>query len=92
MNNIECTKEGLSAHQLEFKTGTERERIGKRIREIRTEEGLSAYQLEFKTGLKRQNIERIELGKYSTGIDILGKIADALGYEIDFVKKKSTEN
>ena len=32
------------------------------------------------------NIARIESGKYSTGIDLLSKIGDALGYELDFVR------
>lgn len=66
---------------------TDRERIGKRIVEIRKEKGLSSYELAELTGLKQPNIMRIESGRYSTGLDLLSKIANALGYEIDFVRK-----
>jgi len=62
-------------------------KIGTRIMEIRKRKNLSQEQLAELAGLKQQNIARIELGKYSTGIDILGKIADALGCDIDFIEK-----
>ncbi|WP_277099120.1 helix-turn-helix domain-containing protein [Coprobacter secundus] len=64
---------------------TDRERIGKRIAEIRKEHGLSQAKLAELTGIAPGNIARIELGKYSTGIDILSKIAGALKKRIDFV-------
>jgi len=49
--------------------------------------GISTYKLAEFTGLKQQNVSRIELGRYSTGIDVLGKIADALDCSIDFIEK-----
>lgn len=64
-----------------------RERIGKRIAEIRKQKGISQAQLSELTGIAPGNIARIELGKYSTGIDILSKIAQALNYRIDFVEE-----
>lgn len=64
---------------------TERERIGARIKELREEKGLSVQELAERTGLIRNNIYRIESGLYSTGIDILAKIATALDKKIDFV-------
>lgn len=63
----------------------ERERIGKRIAELRNEQGISTYKLAKLTGLNQPNITRIEKGRYSTGLDILSKIAKALGKKIDFV-------
>lgn len=36
-------------------------------------------------GIDAANLSRIEKGKYSVGIDILSKIAAALGKKIDFV-------
>ena len=66
---------------------TERERIGLRIREIMNDKNISTYKLAELTGIKQQNISRILLGKYSTGIDILSKIGDALNYRLDFVVK-----
>jgi len=65
-----------------------REIIGKRIAEIRKSKGLTCNQLAEITGLTQGNLSRIELGMYSTGIDILGKIADALGCDIDFIEKR----
>lgn len=62
-----------------------RRRIGKKIRSLREEEGLTLDELAEKTGLLKQNISRIELGKYSTGLDILSKIAAALGKHVDIV-------
>lgn len=65
----------------------ERERIGKRIAEIRKSKGLSQAKLAELTNIAPGNIARIETGKYSTGIDLLSKIADALGYKLDFIEK-----
>lgn len=64
----------------------DRERIGKRIAEIRKQKGISQAQLSELTGIAPGNIARIELGKYSTGIDLLSKIAKALNYRVDFVE------
>ena len=48
----------------------DRERIGKRIAQLRMEAGISQYKLAELTGLAPGNIARIETGKYSTGIDL----------------------
>lgn len=66
---------------------SERERIGKRIAEIRKIKGLSQAKLAELADIAPGNIARIETGKYSTGIDLLSKIADALGYKLDFIEK-----
>jgi len=65
----------------------ERERIGKRIAELRSEKGLSQAKLAELSGVGYSHIARIEKGYYSVGIDVLAKIAGALGVELDFVKK-----
>lgn len=65
----------------------ERERIGQRIAEIRKEKGISQAKLAELTGMAPGNIARIETGKYSTGVDLLSKIANALNYKLDFIKK-----
>ena len=54
----------------------DRERIGKRIAEIRKSKGLSQTKLAELTDIAPGNIARIEKGRYSTGIDLLSKIAD----------------
>ena len=61
----------------------ERIRIGNRIKEIREEKMLSML-----TGIDAANLCRIEQGKQSVGIDVLSKIANAMGYKIDFVELK----
>lgn len=65
----------------------EREKIGKRIAELRHEKKLSQVQLAELSGVGYSHIGRIELGRYSVGIDTLSKIAEALGVELEFVKK-----
>lgn len=59
-----------------------REQIGQRIAQLRKDKGLTQEQLSAMTGLDRANIAKIENGRYNTGIDIIGKICDALGVEI----------
>lgn len=63
-----------------------RERIGRRIAEIRAESGLSTRQLADMCGVNFSNIGKIERGAYNVSIDILSKVSIALGYEIDFKK------
>lgn len=64
----------------------DRERIGKRIREIREKQKMEAKELALRAGIDASNVCRIEQGRYSVGLDILSKIANALGYQVDFVK------
>lgn len=69
-------------------TGTrhkDRARIGERIRQIRMDRGMEARDLARLAGVDADNLCRIENGKYSVGLDILSKIAAALGKKIDFV-------
>lgn len=63
----------------------ERLRIGKRIADLRKEQGMSQKQLGEAVGMHQPNIARIENGQYSTSIDTLARIADALGRHIDLV-------
>ena len=65
---------------------TERQRIGKRIREIREGKNIEAKVLAKLSGVDAANICRIEQGKHSVGIDVLSKLANALGYKVELVK------
>lgn len=47
--------------------------------------GMEARDLARLAGVDAANLCRIENGKYSVGLDILSKIAAALGKKIDFV-------
>lgn len=63
----------------------ERERIGARIRQIREEKGMEAKQLALLADIDAANLSRIEKGRYSVGLDILTRIAHALGAKVDLV-------
>lgn len=65
-----------------------RERIGLRIKELREQEGLSRVELEKRCGIRNSHICRIEQGLYSTGIDHLAAIGEAMGYRLDYIKNE----
>jgi len=70
----------------------ERVRIGARIRELRKEKNIEAKILAQIANIDAANLSRIEQGKYSVGLDVLSKIALALGAKIemnDFVDPKN---
>lgn len=64
----------------------ERQRIGQRIKEIREGMKIEAKVLAKLSGVDAANICRIEQGKHSVGLDVLSKLANALGYKVDLVK------
>ncbi len=63
----------------------ERQRIGKKIRQLRESKGIEAKQLAILTGIDAANLSRIEQGRYSVGLDILSKVSQALGVKVDLV-------
>lgn len=63
----------------------ERERIGRRIADLRKEKGLTQKELAEAAGLDRTNITKIEAGKYNISIDILSKVANVLECHFDIV-------
>lgn len=65
-----------------------REDIGKKIAQLRKEKGLTLKEMSELTKLDYSNISKIERGRYNVGIDILGKIADALNVDIELVEKE----
>lgn len=60
-------------------TQEELDEIGKDIRAIRLQRGMSQTELAAAAGITIANMSRIEAGKLSVGLDILNKIASALG-------------
>lgn len=71
----------------------ERVRIGKRIRELRKEKNIEAKTIAQFANIDPANLSRIELGRYSVGLDVLSRIAHALGAKIelsDFVEPQKT--
>ena len=67
---------------------TERERIGKRIAELRHAAGISQEKLAELSGVGSSHIARIEMGRYSVGIDTLAKIAQVFRMQLDFIDVK----
>lgn len=63
----------------------DRVRIGSLIRKIREARGIESRDLARLSGIDAANMSRIENGKYSVGLDILSKIAAALGKKVDLV-------
>lgn len=63
----------------------ERARIGQRIAKLRKQAGMTQAQLADKCGMQQSNIARIENGRYGITIDVLARIAQALGKRIDLV-------
>lgn len=70
----------------------ERKRIGNRIKELRQKRGLTAKQLGEFSGIAPCNISRIESGLYSTGFDMLTKIANALGCHVDLIEEDTPKH
>lgn len=59
-----------------------RKMVGERLKTLRTMQRLSVRDLAEKTGINISNISRIENGKISPTLDVLDKLAQALGTTI----------
>lgn len=66
---------------------SELEKIGAEIKAIRQSYGLSLRDLASKVGITYQSLNKIENGRYNTGIGNIYRILDALNCEI-IIKKK----
>ena len=64
-----------------------RKRIGCKIAKIRESKGLTQQELAEFANIRGNNISRIELGKYTIDVDLLGKIVEVLDCKIDIVAK-----
>lgn len=60
-----------------------RERMGQHIRSIRMQRGLTQRQLAAKAGMTPSSINRVEAGLHSVGLDVLNRIAGALGASVN---------
>lgn len=61
-----------------------REEIGAELQTLRVQKGLTVRELGEMCGMQHSSIVKIENGKYNVSVDILGKVADALGYRLTF--------
>ena len=65
-----------------------RKAMGEIIRAMRTAQGWEQEQLAQIAGIKAANVRSIEAGNYAVNIDVLNKIAGALGAEMKMVEKE----
>lgn len=63
------------------------EQIGAELQTIRVQRGLTVRELGELSGLAFTTISKIENGKYNVSVDILGKVAEALGYKLTFERR-----
>ena len=62
--------------------------VGNRLREVLKREGVSAYRLWKDLGIDQGEMSRFFHGKQNISLPKLEQIADYLGYDIEFVKRK----
>lgn len=65
-----------------------RKSMGESIRAMRTAQGWEQEQLAKIAGITAANVRSIEAGKYAVNIDVLNKIASALGAELRMIEKE----
>lgn len=64
-----------------------RKAMGENIRKLRTAQGWEQEQLAHIAGITTSNVRSVEAGKYAVNIDVLNKIAGALGAELRMIEK-----
>ena len=62
--------------------------MGESTRAVRTAQGWEQEQLAQIAGITAANVRSIEAGKYAVNIDVLNKIAMALGAELRMIEKE----
>lgn len=61
----------------------ERQRIGRRIADLRASRNMTQKELAERAGLQRSHVVRLERGAYGATVDVLSAIAGALGCTLD---------
>jgi transcriptional regulator with XRE-family HTH domain len=59
-----------------------KEKFGQRVKSLRKEKGMSQEELAEKSGLNRPYISAIEQGKRNVSLEVMEKLAEAMGVEI----------
>jgi len=63
-------------------------RIGQELKAIREEQGWSTEQVALMADVKESTVEKVEQGVFNVPLDMLAKLANALGYELTFNPKE----
>lgn len=61
----------------------QREEMGRMIRNIRTQRGMTQMDVAEAAGIGQSHLARIEAGRYAVSLDVLNKIAYALGVRLE---------
>jgi len=61
--------------------------MGNRLREVLEREGVTAYRLWKDLGIDRGQLSKFFHGKVNISLEMLGQIADYLGYDLVLVKR-----
>jgi transcriptional regulator with XRE-family HTH domain len=64
------------------------EEIGSELQTLRVQKGLTVRELGEMCGLAFTTISKIENGRYNVSVDILGRVAEALGYRLTFEERR----
>jgi len=64
--------------------------MGNRLKNIMEREGVTAYRLCKDLGLDQGQVSRFLHGKQNLALDKVEKVADYLGYDLQWVKRKSS--
>ena len=62
-----------------------RQRIGQRVKALRTMAGLTQQELADRAGLQRTHIGRIEDGAFGSQVETIQQVAEALGMTVDII-------
>ena len=65
--------------------------IADRIRELRRLNGITQRDLAERSGVSRRTIQAIEAGTVSPRLDLLEKLAEAMGHTVNLIEKKKKE-
>lgn len=83
-----CNHENIDNMKKDQIIYDKRKSMGESIRAMRTAQGLEQEQLAQIAGITAANVRSVEAGKYAVNIDVLNKIAGALGAELRLIEKE----
>ena len=68
-----------------------RQRIGQRVKALRTMAGLTQQELADRAGLQRTHIGRIEDGAFGSQVETIQQLAEAIGMMVDIIDPRLSD-
>ena len=68
-----------------------RQRIGQRVKALRTMAGLTQQELADRSGLQRTHIGRIEDGAFGSQVETIQQLAEAIGMMVDIIDPRLSD-